>query len=173
LTDEIENAVIGGCPDAVGLGISNCVPHIAFSIEANSLLDAVVSAIQQVESLGIGAKVQRLEPDELVGLSDIGRRIGVTRESVRLYANGERGPGGFPHPVATPSKNARVWKWLDVLKWYTDNRLSNVDKEMTKDAATIATINSALELRRHDGTKKAMLELWKELQTPAMSDQGV
>ena len=27
LTDEIEGAVISGCPDAVGLGIRNGVPH--------------------------------------------------------------------------------------------------------------------------------------------------
>src|SRR5688500_11935568 len=84
LSDDIESAVMDGCPDAVGLGLSNCVPHIAFCIEAESLREAVLSAIQQVESLGIGAVVQRLEPDELVGLSDIGRRIGVTREAVRL-----------------------------------------------------------------------------------------
>ena len=88
---------------------------MSFCIEAESHLDAVVSAIRQVESLGIGAVVERLEPDELVGLADIGRRVGLTREAVRLYANGERGPGGFPQPVATPSKNARVWKWLEVV----------------------------------------------------------
>jgi hypothetical protein len=61
LTDEIESAVIGHCPDAVGLGITNSIPHIAFCIEADSLWEAAVSAIQQVESLGIGAVAQRLE----------------------------------------------------------------------------------------------------------------
>ena len=57
LTDEVEGAVIGGCPDAVGLGIRNRIPHIGFCIEAASHRNAVVSAIQQVESLGIGAMV--------------------------------------------------------------------------------------------------------------------
>ena len=173
LTDEIENAVIGNCPDAVGLGVTNAVPHVAFCIEADSLLDAALSAIQQIESLGIEAVVQRLEPDELVGLSEIGRRIGLTREAVRLYANGDRGPRGFPQPVATPSKNARVWRWLDVLKWFADNGLADIKKDATEDAATIATINAALELRRHVGSKKALLDLWKELQTPAVASHKI
>lgn len=167
LTDEIEDAVVKGCPDALGLGIRNCVPHIAFFVDDDSLLDAVTAAIRQVENLGIGT-VQRVEPDELVGLSDIGRRIGMTREAVRLYANGERGPGGFPQPIATPSRNARVWKWHDVVAWFAEHGLADVDPMMTGDAATIAIMNAALELRRHIGSQKALMELWRELQTPAV-----
>ncbi len=166
--EAVDAAVQAHCHDAVGVGISNCVLTIAFCSESESLQSAVLSAIQQVESLGLGLKVERLEPDELVGLSDIGRRIGVTREAVRLYANGDRGPGGFPNPVATPSKNARVWKWLAVVNWFTEHAMADVNDEMAEHAATVATINAALELRKHIGTKKALNDLWKELQTPAM-----
>jgi hypothetical protein len=162
LTHELE-AVAGNIPDCTGLGLCAGVPEMSFSIEADSFRDAVLSAIQQVESLGLGIKVERLEPDELVGLSDIGRRVGLTRETIRLYANGSLGPGGFPHPVATPSKNARVWKWLDVVNWFTAHGIADVDQKMALHATTVATINAALELRKHIGTKKALNDLWKEL----------
>lgn len=167
--DDVDAAVQQHCPDAVGVGISNCDLIIGFCLESETLLSAVLSAIGQVESLGIGLKVERLEPDELVGLSDIGRRIGMTREAVRLYANGQRGAGGFPRPVATPSKNARVWKWLAVVNWFTEHGIADVTEDMAQHAGTVATINAALELRKHIGTQKALTNLWKDLQTPAVS----
>lgn len=128
LTEELEEAVGGQIPDCIGLGLCAGVPEMAFYIEAPSFQEAVLSGIQQLESLGFGLKAERLEPDELVGLSDIGRRIGFSREAIRQYANGIIGPGGFPHPVATPSKNARVWKWLDVVNWLTQHGIADVDE---------------------------------------------
>jgi hypothetical protein len=63
LTNEIENAVIRGCPDAVGLGLRNGAPHVAFCIEADSRSDAIMNATQQIECLGIDAIVERVETE--------------------------------------------------------------------------------------------------------------
>lgn len=52
----------------------------------------------------------------LVSVTDIGDRIGVTREAVRNWSSGKRGPGGFPQPVGSPS-DYKVWEWSGVHAW--------------------------------------------------------
>jgi hypothetical protein len=67
----------------------------AFAGEAGALLDAVVSAIEAVESVD-GLEVLGVEPDELVWASEIAARTGRSRQSVDQLVKGQRGPGGFP-----------------------------------------------------------------------------
>ena len=87
-----------GLDDAL-LGVRDGVPFLDLDRDAPSLLDAVVAAIREVEGAGLGLSVLRVEPDELVNTADIAKRIGRTRERVRLLVAGQRGPGGFPAPV--------------------------------------------------------------------------
>jgi len=47
-----------------------------------------------------GLIIVRIEPDELVTMAAIAERDNLSRESIRLLSRGDRGPGGFPAPVA-------------------------------------------------------------------------
>ncbi|MDG4834519.1 hypothetical protein O7627_35205 [Solwaraspora sp. WMMD1047] len=66
------------------------------------------------------AKINGLDQD-LVSISDIATRVGLTREAVRLWTKGQRGPGGFPAALGSIGGGDRgstqVWSWPDVNAW--------------------------------------------------------
>jgi hypothetical protein len=95
LTDDRLNALFeAGCDDAT-LSTKDSVTFAAFDRETPSLLDAVLSAIEAVESVE-GFEVVHVDPDELVWASEIASRTGRSRQSVDQLVKGQRGPGGFP-----------------------------------------------------------------------------
>ena len=96
----------------------------------------------------IGARVIRVEPDELVTASEIAERTGRTRESIRLLAAGKRGQGGFPPPLRGMKSRIRLWRWAEVALWLAE-REGDLTDPLVDEAHTIAAINGALELRRH------------------------
>lgn len=85
--------------------------------EAPSLVDAIVQAVHEVESLGqLGLQVVGVHCEDLVSLRDIAQRVGRTYESVRLLAAGKRGPGGFPAPLSTGQW--ALYSWAEVSAWF-------------------------------------------------------
>ena len=130
-----------GCDDAT-LGEVDGVGYADFIREASSFGDALRSAIEQVESVP-GVRVARVEPDDLVTMSEIAQRLERSRESVRLLVSGERGPGGFPPPVSHLKARTRLWRWSEGAAWAERH-----DQPIDLSAATaIAAINAALTLR--------------------------
>ncbi|MEW5421403.1 helix-turn-helix transcriptional regulator [Amorphus sp. 3PC139-8] len=103
-----------GCDDAT-ISLVRSRILLDFDREAKNLIQAVVSAVRDVERAG--ARVERIEPDPLVSISDIAERSGLTRQAVSLYARGERG-AGFPAPVARVSSDAPLWDWAEVASWF-------------------------------------------------------
>ncbi len=130
-----------GCDDAL-FGSVDGVGYAEFTREAATFEGAVVSAIEQVESVR-GMKVLRVEPDDLVTLAEIAERLGRTRESVRLLSSGQRGPGDFPAPVSHLRERTRFWRWSDIAAWAGKATL-----EERQRARFIAALNGALEMRR-------------------------
>ncbi len=129
-----------GCDDAT-FGSVDAVGFGEFEREADGFAEAVLSAITDVESVD-GVRVRRVEPDDLVTLSEIAERMGRTRESVRLLAAGERGAGDFPPPVSHLRSRFRLWRWSDVAVW------AGVVSDQERDRARfVALVNAALELR--------------------------
>jgi hypothetical protein len=57
---------------------------------------------------------------DLVNISDVADRIGVTREAVRNWASGKRRTGEFPIPLDTPG-GQKVWEWATVHAWLRHN----------------------------------------------------
>jgi hypothetical protein len=116
-----------------------------FDREAASFSDAVLSAVRNVETSGVGARVKRVEPDDLVTAQVIADRLGRSRESVRLLVNGQRGPGGFPSPLAHVDAKSKVWRWSEVSEWF----MSRMDDPIRLGGAPqfIAALNAALEAR--------------------------
>lgn len=131
-----------GCDDAT-LGSVDGVGYADFVRAGDSFGEAVRSAIQQVESVP-GLKVIRVEPDDLVTMSEIAERMGRTRESVRLLIRGTRGPGGFPAPVSHLKSRSRFWRWSDVAAWASRTDLGARE---SRQALLVAAINAALLLR--------------------------
>lgn len=145
MSDEAINALFeAGCDDATFGGVDTS-SFGGFDREAETLEQAIASAIAQVESVP-GLVVLRVEPDDLVTLSEIAQRLGRSRESVRLLAGGERGPGGFPAPVSHLRTRNRLWRWSDVAAW-----AGVATPEQAAAAKLIAAVNAALELRHAMG----------------------
>lgn len=76
----------------------------------NALLHAAVRDLRTA-----GFDVVGLDFD-LVNTTEIADRIGRTRQTVRQYVDGLRGPGRFPAPLGAPG-GVRVWDWGSVNEW--------------------------------------------------------
>jgi hypothetical protein len=155
VTDEIADAVYGaGCDDAT-LGSRCGVLYLAFAREADSLWGAISSAITDVKRANVGLSVGRVEPDDLVTTGEIAERLGCSRETVRLYALGRRGRGGFPPPLGSVTQRSPLYRWSDVASWarvhlpsaaLQSGRTSDEDIERSR---VIGAVNAAIELRRY------------------------
>ena len=89
-----------GCDDAT-FSFQKGVIIAEFHRQAASFSAAIASAYEAM--LRAGAKVERIEPDHLVSLSEVAERAGLTRQAISLYTRAERGenfPGHSDHPEA-------------------------------------------------------------------------
>lgn len=130
-----------GCDDAT-LSFQKGVIIAEFAREAVSFSKAVATAYDDM--LKTGAKIERVEPDYLVSLSDIAERSGLTRQAISLYTKAERG-SGFPNPVARVTSNSPLWDWLEVTEWL--HALSKIDREAVVEARVVKEANRFLELQ--------------------------
>ena len=142
LTDALLDALFeAGCDDAT---ISNKGDPIfaEFDREAASMLDAVISAISDVESVD-DLEVLHVDPDELVWASEIAERVGRTRQSVDQLIKGQRGPGGFPLPASHATRNP-LWRWSEVEMWFAGYEGREPE---TERSIVLGAINGALQAR--------------------------
>jgi predicted DNA-binding transcriptional regulator AlpA len=141
----LERLYAAGCSDA-SFGERDDRTYADFDREAASLGDAIVSAIQQIESVpGIGVK--RVEEQDLVAISDIAERTGRSRQNIWQMTSGERGNGDFPLPAATFGNDRSLWRWSDVADWL---RARGIDLPgSTERAHLIGAINAVLDARNH------------------------
>lgn len=139
LVDQVFEA---GCDDA-SLCSRSGVVYLDFDREAASFTEAIWSAIKQVETIQEPKiRVDSVQPDDLVTASEIARRLGKSREYVRLLINGERGAGNFPLPLSGVQQKSMIWSWLKVSRWLLPQNL--VSAEDVLNAQDIADINSYL-----------------------------
>lgn len=83
---------------------------------AATLLDAVRSVAVQIRTVP-GLRAIGIETQDAVTLSDAAQRLGRrTAESLRLLAEGKRGPGEFPRPLVDTGK-VRVFSWAEIVTW--------------------------------------------------------
>jgi hypothetical protein len=80
--------------------------------------------------------------------SKIAERVGRSRQSVALLARGERGPGGFPTPVARRYSSNPLWNWSQVEAWferYEPEAVPAHGPRLSPDF--LAEVNDRLDLR--------------------------
>jgi hypothetical protein len=100
--------------------------EIEFTREAPNWAVAIGSAVRDVESVP-GLVVTGAGQDDLVSTLDIAHRTGRSREAVRLWAAGKRGPGGFPPAAWQTPAGEQFWRWPTVARWVRDNLNLAVD----------------------------------------------
>ena len=149
-----------GCDDAT---VAFQKGHIIvdFAREAPSLAEAIASAVADVKKAG--AKVERIEPDPLVSLSDMAARAGLTRAAMTNYFKGTRGQD-FPPPVAKVTSESPLWDWATVARWMFQNEKLNreaaIDAEIVKQAnEVIRSGNSNMGQRLKKKAKEVAAEL--------------
>lgn len=144
LTPSVEDALFeAGCDDAT-LSIQYGRLYVEVSRAANSLEEAILSAISDIHKAGVGATVVRIDECSLVSPAQIARKIGRSRQLVYQYMTGRRGPGGFPAPACHLSQATPLWSWCEVSAWLEQHNLIRPDESW--NARVIAVINNQLEL---------------------------
>jgi hypothetical protein len=116
---------------------------IMFSRDAEDAVQAVVSAVRDVEAAGItvtGAIEDR------VTVSGIAERARVSDAAVRYWIAGQRGPGGFPEPVVRRERLS-LFSWAEVAAWLTWNKLGEADPTAAETAQACKIIAAALTVR--------------------------
>lgn len=135
----------GGDDASVAVRRDGRLGEVHFDRDARSLAEAIASALAAVQLAG--GRPVRVGPQELVWASEIAARIGRTREYVRLLIAGQRGPGGWPVPVAPTARNP-LWRWSDVVAWFAAWPGSEVTVPTGDgdEAVTIEAVNGALDV---------------------------
>lgn len=88
-------------------------------VEHANAVDAALEFIESVVTAVPSATAIRAERD-LVSVTDIAHRVGLTREAVRHWSSGKRRSGEFPAPVGSPS-GSKIWEWSSVHSWLRTN----------------------------------------------------
>ena len=117
---------------------------VMFSREADDAIQAIVSAIEDVEAVGMTATGVT---EDRVTVEDIAERAGVTVTAVRYWISGGRGPGGFPEPKV-PRTRGSLYSWAEVSAWLSRGRLGHVDHLAAETARAASLIHHALAVRR-------------------------
>lgn len=126
---------------------------VMFSREADDSLQAIVSAIEDVEAAGMAVTGVQ---EDLAVIDEIADRAKVTPASVRYWISGERGPGGFPQPKVKRQRGS-LYSWAEIAGWLAHAKLGEVDHLAAETARACALVRAALivrsgmrELPKHD-----------------------
>jgi hypothetical protein len=129
-----------GLDDAAVTGFDGH-PALDIDREASTLLEAIASAIAEVESVP-GIHVLRVEGEELVSQADIAERTGRSRQAVNHWIKRDADSSGFPQPAYGASTRSPLWRWADVQTWLEPD--SGAD-----DRGRIIALANATLIARH------------------------
>ena len=141
----IEDLAQAGCDDAlIGIGQKGRIA-LNFNREADSALNALCSAIEQVKSVIPKAQLIEATPD-LVGLADIAEVMGYSRQNMRqLMLNNQ---ASFPLPVHEGS--SAIWHLASVLDWLKESKSYAIDDSLRDLARATMQLNLSKEALKLD-----------------------
>jgi predicted DNA-binding transcriptional regulator AlpA len=109
---------------------------ITFDREGESFVEAVESAVKQVESIE-NLCVVRIEPDNIVSVDDICRRLQTTHiDFYKLSSNKKP----FPKPIYNLMGDHVLWNWYEIVQWAFEYKM--VSEETVKQANYIENFNN-------------------------------
>jgi len=121
----VEALAKAGCEDAlVGVGQNGRI-SLNFIREAESALEAISSAIEDVQRAIPDAKLVEATPD-FVGVTDIADLFGVSRQYIRQLIQSKGAT--FPEPLHEGKPS--LWHLTDVLAWFQKNQVKVVEPEI-------------------------------------------
>lgn len=138
---ELDELFSIGCDDAA-FGTEGGVPTAEFDRETPDLANAIVSAVRALESVNLSPL--RVVDQDLLTLADMANRIGQSRESIRRYAQGSRGPGGFPPPVNPAREGTTFYRWSEAALWFE----KHLGIDTSDSDSTLVAANLILQARR-------------------------
>jgi hypothetical protein len=153
--DEIDALFEAGCDDA-GIETGPLGAVADFNREAPSLAQAIASAARDVEKVP-GLRAVGVQCDNMVSLLGISERVGVSREAVRLWASGQRGPGGFPHPVMITTGGEHIWDWEQVAAWLQRQQVQSIGHRMLLLESSMAELRIVRTADRVLAARDALL----------------
>ncbi|MGH9128587.1 MAG: hypothetical protein ACRDY2_06395 [Acidimicrobiales bacterium] len=143
--DATVEAILTRLPEAVPASVGGHVT-VSATIQAHDPEQAALALAQAMVEAVPSAVAVRIDQD-LVSISDIAERTRRSRESIRLLAEGARGPGRFPAPVGTVGNAIRVWGWAVVLDWFRETLNQDLG-ERGVPSEVAAVLDACLALRR-------------------------
>jgi hypothetical protein len=143
LSQEAEDSLFeAGCDDAT-ISVRSGRIYLAFSRVAQSMREAILSAIHDVRKANIGAKVLRVDHCNLMTQAEIARKMGRSRQLVHQYITGARGPGNFPAPTCDITDGVALWRWCEVADWLWQNGM--LKENALRAIQDVTAINSVLD----------------------------
>jgi hypothetical protein len=135
-----------GCDDAlVGVGQPGRIA-LDFTREAGSAFDAIVSAVQAVQSAIPGAQLVEASPD-FVGLTDVADLVGCTRQNIRKLMLGN----ADTFPAAVHEGSQAIWHLRPVLEWFSETQKRPIDPSLIEVSEVTMKVNIARQARRLRG----------------------
>lgn len=162
-TPDLEDSLYeAGCDDAL-INYRDGTVYLDFDRKANSLEEAVLSAIKQIESSSCGATVISIAPEDLVTESETAERLNVKRQAVSLWIKGERRTRlPFPKPIMKLSERSPLWSWSDIIDWYYKvGKLDN--REKIEEAKFFHDLQTVLDQRIHKESESIRKILFQKL----------
>lgn len=136
----IERLEKEGCDDAlIGVGQKKRIA-LQFNREAETALEAVISAIKNVERAIPDAKLIEATPD-IVGLSDIAQMLNFSRQNMRkLMLNNI-----ISFPVPIHEGKVSLWHLSNVLAWLKKEKSHAIDEQLMDVAKANMQLNFVKE----------------------------
>jgi len=130
----VERLFANGCDDAlIGTGVAGRIA-MNFERDAGSAQEAIMSALHDAQSAVPGLELIECAPD-LVGLSEIGNILGISRQAARKLLL----QSSAPKPIYD-GKSA-LWRLAVVLGWLTSDKKKAVSEELQQVAVEAMRIN--------------------------------
>lgn len=143
VTDAMADKLYGKCDDCT-ISSRRGVVFITFDREHESLDAAILSAIH--DTCQLGWRALRVDRCDLVNVSEIGRRSGLSKQAISNYTTGKRN-AGFPPPVChIHDDHAPLWSWCEVSTWMVANGL--LSSSESQDAFVVDIINLQLAMKQ-------------------------
>ena len=98
--EEVFDVLSEATEDSALFSKSGGLQFADFDLRAHSFPEAVSRAIRMVDGALPGLRVVKILPEDLVTRGEIAARTGRSRQNITQLIKGQRGPGGFPQPVA-------------------------------------------------------------------------